>query len=351
MVFGMSNTIGRKRAVTSVDVARVAGVSQSVVSRAFSQDPSVAKATRQRIFAVASELGYRRNMLARSLITKRSHILALVTGTLTNPLHLSVIEAFTRTTQQRGCRVLLSATSPGQSLDDALSGILQHQPDGILVLAGTPSQDMVDGCRGEGVPIVLLGRDGNPSTASSIACDNFAAARLVADLLLEAGHRDLAFVASRARTLSFSIDRERGFSEGVIARFGRPPILENGGSSYAGGYEAGQRLFRRRKRPDAVFCANDAMALGLLDAARLEFGLKVPEDVSVIGFDDVPMAAWASYQLSTIKQNVDLMVEAATDVLIEQSAHQNADPVSRQIPGDLVVRKSARLPRRFSKAV
>ena len=340
---------GGKRAVTSVDVAHAAGVSQSVVSRAFSQDPSVAKETRKRIFDVAAKLGYRRNLIARSLITKQSYVLALVTGTLTNPLHLSVIEAFTRTTQQRGYRVLLSATSPGQGLDDAIGDVLQHQPDGILALAGTPSKTVIDSCRSVGVPIVLLGRDASPTKASSISCDNFAAARLVAESLLEAGHRHFAYVASSNPNLSFSLDRDRGFSEPVIARFGRRPIVENGGSSYAGGYEAGLRLFRRKKRPDAVFCANDAMAFGLLDAARFEFGLKIPDELSVVGFDDVPMASWASYELSTIRQRVDLMVDAATDILVEQSAGQKVTPTSRLIPGDLIVRKSARLPSRLSE--
>jgi DNA-binding LacI/PurR family transcriptional regulator len=336
--------VGKKSAITSVDVARVVGVSQSVVSRAFNLDSSVAEATRERIFAVADELGYRRNLLARSLITRRSNLFALVTGALTSPLHLSLIEACTRITQQRGYRVLLFSTPPNETLDQALSSVLQYSPDGILALAGTPSENMVRGCKRDGIPIVLLGRDGDRSTAWSVSCDNEAEARRVAEALVQAEHRRFAFISSRDRTLSFSLDREKGFCETILARTGTAPIVENGDSTYQGGYEAGRRLLRRRNRPDAVFCASDPMALGLLDAARLECGLDVPGDLSVIGFDDVPMAAWASYELSTVRQRVDSMVEAATDILLNPLTSRISTAVPQHIPGDLIVRKSARLP-------
>lgn len=337
-----------KKPITSVDVARAVGVSQSVVSRALNLDSSVAEATRQRIFAVADELGYRRNLLARSLITRRSNLFALVTGALTSPLHLSLVEACTRITQQRGYRVLLFSTPPGESLDQALSSVLQYRPDGILALAGTPSEEMVRDCKQDGIPIVLLGRDSDRSTAWSVSSDNEAEARRVAEVLLEAEHQRFGFVASRERSLSFSLDRERGFCETIVARTGAAPIVENGDSSYQGGYEAGRRLLRGRSRPDAIFCAGDVMALGLLDAARREYGFAIPKDLSVIGFDDVPMAAWASYELSTVRQRVDTIVEAATDIILEARSSQKKSPAkSRHVPGDLIVRKSARLPPRL----
>lgn len=336
------NPTRRKRNITSIDVARAAGVSQSVVSRAFSFDPSVAHLTREKIFAIADELGYRRNLLARSLITSRSNLFALVTGNLANPIYLSIIESFMRTAQEKGYRVLLFGTPAGQRLDDALRTVLQHRPDGILALAGTPSEGMVEECRRSCVPIVLLGRHRRELSASSVSCDNVAEARIVARLLLDRGHRRFAFIASRDWTMSFSIDRERGFVEAVEAAGCESPIIENGDSSYVGGYGAGLRLLVRRQRPDAVFCANDAMALGLLDAARHELKLAVPNDLSVVGFDDVPMASWASYRLSTIRQRVDAMVEAATAILLETGMLDDPIPVSRFMPGDLIIRESTR---------
>ncbi len=338
-----TSRVAKKKPVTSVDVARAVGVSQSVVSRAFNSDSSVAEATRERIFAVADALGYRRNLLARSLITRRSNLFALVTGALTSPLHLSLIEACTRITQQRGYRVLLFSTPPGETLDQALASVLQYRPDGILALAGTPSEGMVRDCKRDGIPIVLLGRDSEQSTAWSVSCDNEAEAGRIAELLVQAGHRRFAFVASRERSLSFSLDRERGFCATIVARTGSAPTVENGDSSYQGGYEAGKRLLRRRDGPDAVFCASDVMALGLLDAARCECGLAVPEELSVVGFDDAPMAAWASYELSTVRQRVDSIVETAIDILLDPATARKMAAVARHFPGDLIMRKSARL--------
>lgn len=337
--------------VTSVDVARVAGVSQSVVSRAFSLDSSVAEATREKIFAVANRLGYRRNLLARSLITRRSNLFALVTGALTSTLHLQIIESLTRIAQQHSYRVLLFATPPGQSLDESLDTVLHYRPDGILAMAGTPSQKMVQDCGRNGVPVVLLGRNSEQTAASSVSCDNVAQASTLAELLLETRHRRFAFVASQNPAQSFSLGRERGFSAAIAAALGDQPVVENGGSSYAGGYAAGQRLLSHRDRPDAIFCASDTMAFGLMDAARREFGLEIPRDLSVIGFDDVPMAAWASYELTTVRQRVDTMVQAATDILLDREVQASKRPIARLVPGDLVVRKSARLPRRIMAAV
>lgn len=317
------------------------GVSQSVVSRAFSHDSSVAQATRERVFAAADQLGYRPNLLARSLITNQSNLIALVTGALTNPLHLSLIAATTEIAQMRGYRVLLFSTPPGAHLDHALREVLQHRPDGIVALAGSPSDEMTSACRRDGIPVVLLGRDGDRATMSSVSCDNAGESRRVAELLLAAGHRRFAFVASRVPTLSFSLDRERAFCETVLAATGTSPLVENGGSSYDGGYDAGRRLLGGPTRPDAVFCGGDAMAIGLLDVARHEFNLRIPEDLSVIGFDDVPMASWESYRLTTVRQRVHAMVEAATEILLDPLAPEA--PVSRHIAGDLIIRRSARV--------
>lgn len=337
---------GDSLAVTSVDVAVAAGVSQSVVSRAFSLHPSVADSTREKIFAIAKRLGYRRNLLARSLITRRSNLFALVTGSLTSTLHLQIIESLTRVAQQRSHRVLLFATPPGQSLDQALDTVLHYRPDGILAMAGTPSPKMVRICQRSGVPVILLGRNSDQNAAPSVSCDNEGAALALAELLLEARHRRFAFVASQNPAMSFSLGRERAFSAAVIAALGEAPLIENGGSTYVGGYAAGHRLLSRRRRPDAIFCASDTMALGLMDVARREFGLEIPRDLSVVGFDDVPMAAWASYELTTVRQRVDTMVEMATDILLEGKRPSKSQTLARFVPCELVVRKSARLPQR-----
>lgn len=327
--------------MTSVDVARAAGVSQSVVSRAFSRHPGVAEQTRVEILAVADQLGYRPNLLARSLITRKSNLFALVTGALANPLLLNVIETFTRAAQERGYRVLLFTSSLGQELDAALLDVLQYQPHGVIALAGNPSEMMATKCRENGVPVVLLGRDSEEPLVPSVSCDNFAAGLEVGELLAAAGHRRFAFVTSREPTLSFSQRRQAGFTRALQQVGAAIPVVVNGGSSYAGGYRAGLELLRQDPRPDAIFCASDSMALGVLDAARHGLSLDVPKDLSVIGFDDVPMAAWMSYELTTVRQPVAAMVQAALSLLLERERHEA--PGATLVPSDLILRKSARI--------
>jgi len=335
-----------RRTVTSIDVAREAGVSQSAVSRAFSLSPKVPPATRETIFAAATRLGYRHNQFARRLITSRSNLLALVAGALTNSLHLDIIERFARTAQDRGYRVLLFSAVEGQSLDSAISDILSYRPAGILALAGTPSDAMVAECHGTGIPLVLVGRDASDTGASWVSCDNEAAARQIAELLIQAGHRRLAFLSSREAETSFSHARERGFCEAAM-RHGLPaPVVVNGGSSYAGGYAAAAPLFAHDHRFDAVFCGGDAMALGLMDAARREYGLAVPEALSIVGFDDAPSASWDSYALTTVRQPVDVMVAEALDMLLRRAGVEAVPAAGRLVPGELVLRRSARLPYR-----
>lgn len=332
----------RGASVTSVDVARAAGVSQSVVSRAFSLHPSVAEQTRADIFAVADRLGYRPNLLARSLITRKSNLFALVTGALANPLLLNVIDTFTQAAQAQGYRVLLFTSPRGEQLDTALLEVLQYQPHGVIALAGNPSDAMAAKCRESGIGVVLLGRDSDQPLVPSVSCDNFAAGLQVGELLVAAGHRRFAFITSREATLSFSERRQSGFTRALQQAGLGPPVVLNGGSTYEGGHRAALELLAQDAPPDAIFCASDSMALGVLDAARYTLSLQVPKDLSVVGFDDVPMAAWAGYELTTVRQPVPAMVQAALSLLLGQERHEG--PASRLVPSELVLRRSTRLP-------
>lgn len=331
------------RAVTSVDVARAAGVSQSVVSRAFSKAPGVSPATRERIHQAAAKLGYRHNQLARGLITKRSNLLALVAGALTNPLHLDLIQALSRLAQAHGHRVLLVTARDGRDMDAAISDVLPYMPAGIVAMAGTPSAAQVEDCGRLGVPVVITGRDPGDTAASWVCCDNEAEARRIAVALLAAGHRRFAFLSSRDAETSFSLARERGFCATVAAAGCEAPAIVNGGSSYEGGYAAAAALLPAPTRPEAVFCAGDAIALGFLDAARRDHALRVPDSLSVVGFDDMPMASWRSYELTTVRQRVEAMAAETIELLLSMRGGADLRRHARLVPGDLIIRQSARL--------
>ncbi|WP_439580361.1 LacI family DNA-binding transcriptional regulator [Elioraea sp.] len=333
----------RTRAATSVDVARAAGVSQSVVSRAFSLAPGVSPATRERIQQAAAKLGYRHNQLARGLITRRSNLLALVAGALSNPLHLNLIQSLSRLAQARGHRVLLVTAPDEKDMDGAIDDVLAYMPVGIVAMAGTPGAAQVGECARLNLPLVLVGRDPGASLASSVCCDNEAAARRVAVALLAAGHRRFAFLSSREAETAFSMARERGFCATAVAAGCPAPVVVNGGSSYAGGYAAAGALLGCGSPPDAVFCAGDAIALGFMDAVRRDAGLLIPDRISVVGFDDMPMASWTSYELTTVRQRIEAMADAAIDLLLLEDANDWGRPTKRLVPGDLIIRRSARI--------
>ncbi len=333
--------MGNKR-VTSIDVARLANVSQSAVSRTFSPNAAVSAKTRERVLAAARQLGYTPNALARSLITRRTNIVGVVMADMTNPFYPTVLEELVRQLSNAGRQVLLLTTTPDRQIDDLLPLLLQYQVDAVVIASATISSAMAGVLTGRGTPVVLFNRHVPGAQVSAVMCDNVEGGRLVANLLLDAGHRRVAYIAGKPDT-STNIDRETGFGDRLRERGAAPPLHEQGAYTYEAGYDAATRLLDRSERPTAIFCANDIIALGALDAARSACRLRVPEDVSVIGFDDIPAAAWPSYQLTTIRQPVEQMVAVAVDLLTQALTHPGVEPRVHLLPGLLVRRASARI--------
>lgn len=334
-----------RRWVTSADVAQAAGVSRAAVSRAFTPGASIAPETRRRILAAADAVGYRPNAIARSLNTRRSGIVGVVITEIANPFYARLLEALGLALQARGLSPLISLAPAPEATDGLLSHLLSYQVDGVIVASATLSSHAAARCAAARTPVVLLDRrtDGGGPAAAEVGADNAGGGGLVADLLAAAGHRHPAFLAGLEDT-STSHEREQGFMA-ALGRHGLALVArEAGGFSYAGGREAAARLLGRRDRPDAVFCANDEMALGLMDAARTEFGLRVPQDLSVIGFDDAPPAALAAYDLTTVAQDVPRLAEAAVAAVQDPAAITRQRPLRRRVPCRLVLRGSARLP-------
>ncbi len=328
------------RKITSVDVARLAGVHQSTVSRAFSDDGSVAPETRDRVLAAARRLGYTPNAIARSLITNQSNIVGVVMAGISSPFQPYVLEKFLQALQERGRQALVFSAPPGQEIDDILPAVLQYRVDGLIITSATLSSARLEDCARAGTPVILFNRNVPGGGASAVCCDNVEGGRLVANLLLDAGHRRLAYIAGSANS-STNRDREKGFTDRLYERGIVGTLREQGRYSYESGYEAARRLLERDDPPDAIFCASDIIALGALDLAR-ERGVRVPDDLSIVGFDDIPMARWSAYALTTIRQPVDAMIAATLALLQERRAAPDAPPVTKLFPGALVERGSAR---------
>lgn len=329
--------------VTSGQVAKLAKVSQSAVSRAFTPGASISDDVRRRVLEAAQQLGYRPNALAKAVNTGRSRLIAVMVAYLDNHFYPVVLESLSRALQARGYQILLFMTERGNQ-DELIQKVLTYRVEGIVMASADMSSTLAQQCVDTGIPVVLFNRYVPDSISSSVVTDNFEGARRLTRLLIDAGHRNIAFIAG-AEDSSTNKDRETGFLAEMDGA-GLPVLLREVGSyTMDGAEEATRRLFAARDRPDAVFVANDHMAFGVIDVLRDELGLRVPDDVSVVGFDDVPEAGWKGYRLTTVRQPVEPMVRATVDILMEQIESNSVETKSIVIPSQVIVRRSARLPR------
>ena len=339
---GGDDTRVRKGRVTVKDLARDLSLSTSTISRAFYTDAVIAPTTRKAVLTRAAEIGYAPNPLARSLITKRTRIAGVVTSDITNPFYPEVLTRLTERLREIDLNVMLSAAGSSDSLDDAVKLLLSYQPDVVIVLAATLSSEAAKACGQAGTPVVFFNRRPLNVDAFAVTCDNIAGGLLVADHLIKLGHRRLAFVAGRPDA-STNVDRWEGFRRGCLDHGLKEPMrIEAGAFAYERGYEAASRLLAGGSRPDGVFCANDILAIGFMDAARREFGLDIPGDLSVVGFDDIAMARWPSHALTTVRQPVGRMIDVTMQLIGKLFGSAQLKPRIERLPGELVERGSTR---------
>ncbi|NDV00285.1 LacI family DNA-binding transcriptional regulator [Pseudoroseicyclus tamaricis] len=324
--------------VTSLQVAALAGVSQSAVSRVFTPGSSVSRKTEEKVRAAAEQLGYRPNVLARSLKSGKSRMIGLVVAYLENYFYPEVVERISSELQKEGYHVLVFiGQNTAVDTDRVVSELMDYQVDGIVLASVSLSSHLAERCLSIGVPVVLFNRGQDRSQLSAVTSNNRAGGRALAEFLCSLGHERIAYIAGFEEAAT-QRDRELGFCEGLEAAGQGLFARAVGNFRYTEAQAATREIFARANRPDAVFVANDHMAFAAMDVLRFELGLRVPEDVSVVGFDDVPPASWPSYNLTTYKQNVTRMVEETVAILLEGA------PEPRQVvlEGALVIRGSTR---------
>ncbi|MEM6382605.1 MAG: LacI family DNA-binding transcriptional regulator [Pseudomonadota bacterium] len=338
----------RKRSIgksTSVDVAREAGVSQSAVSRTFTPGASVAKATRERVMEAAKRLGYRPNAIARSLITRRSQIIAMAVSYFDNHFYPELVQGLSDAAQSRGYHILLFTVGEGEAADQELLRALDYQIDGLVLASVSLSSEIAERCHQTGIPVVMVNRVSSSASVSKVTGSNWAGGRTIAQFLVAGGHKRIAYLAGIEET-STNRDREAGFRAG---------LKEAGKTLHAracGNYDAqeaaaaARMLMTAGSPPDAIFCANDHMAIAAMDALRFELGLDVPKDVSIVGFDNVGPVQWPAYDITSFSQPVDAMIEATSRTLFAAIdaaiAGEPVVPKSVEIPGRLIARGSTR---------
>ena len=336
---GVATPAGSGRAVTSYDVAERAGVSQSAVSRCFTPGASVSKATRAKIMKAVEELGYRPNAIARSLITQRSNMVAVIVANLA--FHPEFTAYLSRSFSDRGLHVLLFTMEHEADADRVVDQIWQYRVDGVIAAVRLPRRH-IESFASRRLPAVFINRLDADVRTNSVSCDQAEGEHLLVDELIAAGHRRFGIVrgpvdsAVSVQRVDSAVQRlrERGVDE---VRFA------DGDFDYESGKRAMHALMSDGIAPEAIICANDMMALGVMDAARHELGLGIPRDLSVVGFDGLRQARWSSYDLVTILQPTGTMVQAAVDMLVARIENPSLGTEKRVFSGQLLRGSSARL--------
>jgi DNA-binding LacI/PurR family transcriptional regulator len=328
--------------ITSIDVAKKAGVSQSAVSRYYTPGASLSKKTAQKVKLASDKLGYRPNVLARSLITGKSKIIGLVVAYLENYFYPAALEKLSNSLQLEGYHVLVfMASQTAGDIDEVLSEILDYQVDGIIVASVAMSSSLATRCQEAGVPVVLFNRDQDDDKLSSVTSDNFAGGQKVADLLLDLNHKRVSYLAGWEGA-STQRDREFGFISKLKERGVNLFSRDIGNFTFEEAQKATFRMFTKKIIPDALFVANDHMAFAAMDIIRFDLKLKIPEDVSVVGYDDVPPSSWSSYDLTTVKQKADKLVGETVRILVESIEGKDTKTKKLKIESPLVIRKSTK---------
>ena len=330
--------------VTSIEVAKRAGVSQSAVSRVFTPGASASKSTTLKVRQAAEELGYRPNVLARSLITGRTRIIGLIVAYLDNQFYPIALELLSRALQDKGYHVLVfMAENATEKVAQVMEELLDYQVDGIITASVAMTNDLTTRCTAVGIPVVMFNRGQDDARLSEVTSDNIAGGRRATEFLIAGGHKRIAHVMGWQGS-STGRDRAAGFQWAMEAAGLTPHAMIDGMYSRDVAAQVARDICTGPDRPDAIFVGNDHMAFAVMDALRFGLGLSVPGDVSVIGYDDVPLAAWPAYDLTTIRQPVNRMVEATVEALLAQIESADQAPRKIRIDGPLVVRGSARKP-------
>jgi DNA-binding LacI/PurR family transcriptional regulator len=332
---------------SSVDVAKLAGVSQSAVSRTFTEGASVSAETRRKVERAAEQLGYRPSLIPRIMLTNQSQLVAIVIGEMHNPFYASVLEGFSRRLQERGKTILLFQVDHGEYIDEIVPILSGYRVDGVISALSLLSNESATECAKMRIPVVMFNGRLRNDWVSSVCCDNVGGGRAIANVFLQEGAKRFAYISGLAGNLA-SEERAAGFFGRVIEAGSSSVRMAQGNFRYEGGYRAAVELMTTGERPDAIFCANDLSAIGAIEAIRTEFGLSVPEDVIVAGFDDIPSASWPSLSVTTIRSPGAAMIESAISIIDAAQPGSAKAPMGRMvlIPGELVERRStARRPR------
>ncbi|QCO55964.1 LacI family transcriptional regulator [Pseudorhodobacter turbinis] len=328
-------------AVTLKDVANRAGVSTSAVSRTFTDGASVSVKMRRKVQKAAAELGYSPNFLARSLTTRRTKLIGLVSNNFHNPIFLEVFDLFTRSLQDRGLRPLLVNLSTETDPENSVRMLQQYSVDGVIVASSTLPPAFSKAFRDKMIPVVnTFGRYSSSPQVHVVGIDNIEAGRMAAYELVARGHKTVGFLGGPESATSTQ-DRLQGFRDGIAAH---PEITMQHSFAEAYSFKAGRmEMLRLSKAPlaEAYFCGDDVLSIGVLSALR-DIGKKVPQDIGIIGLNDMEMAGWESISLTTVAQPIKQIITSSVELMVAMLDEPDRYPEARLFPCHVVERGTLR---------
>ncbi|SEV90325.1 transcriptional regulator, LacI family [Cognatiyoonia koreensis] len=324
--------------ITSLQVAERAGVSQSAVSRVFTPGASASPKTIEKVKKAAAELGYRPNMMARAMITGKSRIIGLIVAYLDNQFYPVALERLSNALQSQGYHILVfTVTNDAAQVAGVLQDLLDYQVDGIITASVGMNGDLTARCEAAGIPVVMFNRGQDDTAISAVTSANTAGGRKVAQHLLDCGYQRIAHISGWEGS-STGRDRNAGFVAGLQAAGATLHDMIDGKYDRDTAAAAARQMMDAATPPDAIFVGNDHMAFAVMDTLRSEIGCSVPDDVAIVGYDDVPLAAWAAYDLTTVRQPVNQMVKATVDQLLAQIDDAGVAARKIEIDGPLIQR-------------
>jgi LacI family transcriptional regulator len=324
-------------------IAKLSGVSRSTVSRVVNNDPNVSSITRERVLQVVKRVNYTPNAAARGLAAGRAHVLGLVipmgvSALFTDPYFPILIQGVSSACNSREYSVMLWLAEPEYERRMIRQIMYSGLVDAVIISSMLMNDSLVQALGDGDLPFMLVGRHPTDAQASYVDADNLGGARDAVTHLLRLGRTRVATITGPQNMIA-GADRLAGYLAALRDRavVSDPALIIEGDFTEAGGYRAMQQLLARR--PDAVFVASDMMAIGALRALR-EAGLRVPEDVAMVGFDDLPQAAHAEPPLTTVRQPVYRLGAMAVDAVLGLLDYQDSSPRRIVLPTELVVRSS-----------
>ncbi len=301
-------------AATIRQVSELAGVSTSAVSRTFTEGASVSAKTRKKVETAAKTLGYFPSLIARSLATNRTKLVGLIANNFQNPVFLEVFDLYTQALQARGLRPLLVNLTNVTDPQESMRMLRQYSVDGVIVATSTLPPEFAVAFRDTGIPVVhTFGRYSRNPKVHVVGIDNVDCGRLAADTLMAHGYAQVAFLGGPQFATSTQ-DRAAGFIKRLAAAGMKPPKLFYA-NAYA--YDAGRQAvvsLLLDRGIEAVFCGDDLICMGAMDAAR-DMDRRIPGDIGFLGFNDMSMAGWSAYNLTTIRQPIREIILASVDLV------------------------------------